>query len=230
MSIAGSRTGTLQTDPNDYFPLTLPSSQSFVKNSVDFNNAWNPIIVARENNFVKQLDIWKTKNNVPIPNTNNVFVIGEYQTRNWKISGLEIKTLSLPYYITSNTTTRASNTKESLAILEKLFVGKNALFQYNKNYSRSSSLNIENFNVILNSDVYNDFIARDVIIKEIYEYVTKQTRDFGTKNNFIQSTDKVQWATGGNTSWLNSTISSEISASQHSKIYSYQNWRRSYKW
>ncbi|WP_375317302.1 hypothetical protein [Spiroplasma endosymbiont of Virgichneumon dumeticola] len=171
--------GLKDLDKYDAYPLTLLNSQNFVKNSPDFNNAWNPIITARENNFVNQLNAWKTKHSIII-NQENVFVFGEYQTINWKISGLEIKPLSLPYYITSQDTTRASNTSESLKILEKLFVGPDALFQYEKNYAIEQTLG---FKVLLNPDAYDGFIKRNVTNQTVYDYVTTQTKDFGVKNN-----------------------------------------------
>ncbi|WP_342275953.1 hypothetical protein [Spiroplasma endosymbiont of Nebria brevicollis] len=192
---------------NDPTPLTLLLAQNHVKNPTDFNNAWKPIIDLRETDFVKRLDNWATKNNLNINKTDNIFEFGEYKTVNWKISGLEIKSLSLPYYITSTGKNRADNTTASLAILEKLFVGNNVLFQYGKNYNDSydNKKYQHPFIFLFNPDVYDKFINDDVTIQTIYEYVTDQTKKAGKDGDFIKDTDKVEWTSGG-TTWLNGKI------------------------
>ncbi|WP_308149367.1 hypothetical protein [Spiroplasma sp. AdecLV25b] len=213
--------GNNKNNNNDNFPLSLPESQRFISNSANFNKGWNSIIAVRESNFASRLSVWETKNNVQIANQDNVFVFGEYQTRNWKIGGLEIKAMPIQYYITSTGKSRAKNTSESLKILENLFVGQGALFQYNKNYN-NIGWSSYGFNIILNSVVYDDFINRDVIVQKIYDYVTKQTNDFGTKNGFINPNDTVKWTTDGSTTWLTNVISNVIN---RKNLSSHNNWR-----
>ncbi|WP_375317786.1 hypothetical protein [Spiroplasma endosymbiont of Virgichneumon dumeticola] len=204
MNYYGLTTRIASSEIHDNFPLTLPESQKFINNSTDFNKDWKPIVTARENNFVSRLKEWEIKNNVQISDNKNVFVFCEYQTRNWKINGLEIKPLIFQYYITSNDTTRARNTSESLKILENLFVGPDALFKYNKNYMIGK--NFYNFNIELNPDIYDNFMKNDVTIQKVYEYVTQQTKDFLTKDSFIKPTDKVQWTANNTDDWLNTSI------------------------
>lgn len=130
-------------------------------------------------------------------------MFGEYQTINWKISDLEIKPLSLPYYISSKNITRAINTSESLKILENLFVGQTALFQYGKNYKIGNKPYL--FKILLNASVYTDFINRDVTIKTAYDYITKQVKEAGEKGRFIKDNYKIE-CSASSAAWLDNSI------------------------
>ncbi|WP_342276122.1 hypothetical protein [Spiroplasma endosymbiont of Nebria brevicollis] len=203
-------------DKIDYNPLTIENMQDHLGSITNFNNAWKTPVDNRLNDFKTVLDKWIVDEKVTISQPDNVFVIGNYETTNWSIDGLELKTITIPYYVSSNKT-RVIDTQDSLDIVNKLFVDDNPLFNYPNNISNDNNkpYNYFNFN-ILPTD-FDNFINKDVSLQEIYEYITNKTTTFLTKQGV-----------SGNITWVNSNFSNlltqKINDISHIKISNNQIW------
>ncbi|WP_308149378.1 hypothetical protein [Spiroplasma sp. AdecLV25b] len=197
-----NRTGTNDDsyDNIDHNPLTMIKLKYHLDSTVDFNSAWKTPVDNRLNDFQTVLDKWIADNKLTtITNPDKIFVIGNYKTTNWSIDGLELKTISIPYYV-SGDKTRIEDTQDSLDIVDKLFVGANPLFIYPKNISElnsghpSTDHNFFNFNIPPTD--FDNFVKDDVSLQEIYEYITNKTTAFLAKQSII-----------GNIAWVNSNLS-----------------------